>query len=121
MNKIYQKRLEGAAKKNVSAWIKAADYDTVKAKYIKGGEYILANLWISVEEALPTRSHFLDGEESDKSINVFVRYKNGAVTSAWYCYSSKVWYFAVGRKGDNSIHDEITHWMPIPELKGGAQ
>lgn len=82
-------------------------------------KWALQNQWISVEEALPPRSHFLDGKETVKSIYVFVRYKNGAFTSAWYCYSTKVWYFAVGRKGENSINGEITHWMPIPELKGG--
>lgn len=111
MNKIYQKRLEGAAKKNVSAWIKAADYDTVKAKYIKGGEYILANLWIPVEEDLPK------DEES-----VFVRNKDGKCTSAWYSPIIETWFLTMGEiAGEDVIYSKITHWMPIPELKGGAQ
>lgn len=111
MNKIYQKRLEGAAKKNVSAWIKAADYDTVKAKYIKGGEYILANLWIPVEEDLP----------KDKE-SVFVRNKDGKCTSAWYSHDTETWFLAYGEiAGDDVIYSQITHWMPIPELKGGEK
>lgn len=129
MNTILQNRIEEAAKKYCrdKNYILPDDTElslealTAIDAYIEAAKSILQNQWISVEEALPPRTYFLDGKESDKSIYVLVRYKNGAVTSAWYCYCTKVWYFAIGRKGDNSIHSEITHWMEIPSLKGGEE
>lgn len=122
MNTILQQRIEEAAHQYIqSDAVAPENMQLAFGDFINGAKWALRNQWISVEEALPARARFLDGEESDKSIYVLVRHKNEAVTSAWYCYCTKVWYFAVGRKGDNSIHAEITHWMPIPELKKGGE
>lgn len=74
-------------------------------------KFTLENLWISVDEDLPK-----DG------VDVFVRNEQGKCTSAWYSHDTETWFLACGEiAGDDVIYSQITHWMPIPELKGGEK
>ena len=80
--------------------------------------YILANQWISVEEALPPS----DDRLKSISIDVMVKNEYGKVTSAWYDYKRKEWHLSYGEiAGDDLIYSKITYWMLIPSLKGGEE
>lgn len=71
--------------------------------------YILANQWISIEEALPPEDN--NTKYTGHSIRVFVRVDfNGQISycNLVYIYEQNKW----------SMYDgHITHWMAIPELK----
>lgn len=74
----------------------------------------LSNPWISVEERFPEE----DKDEKDWSVEVYVRNEYGGTTAACYNYKRKEWHLTYGSlEGDSLIHTDITHWMPIPELK----
>lgn len=76
----------------------------------------LSNPWISVEDGLPEE----DKEEEYWSVEVYVRNEYGGTTAACYNYKRKEWHLTYGRlEGGSLIHTNITHWMPIPELKKG--
>lgn len=64
--------------------------------------------WISVEERLPDR---LPAKFANWSKEVFVAVKRGRECRAYvdkYSHIYKTWRVVFG--------DEVTHWMPIPEL-----
>lgn len=85
--------------------------------------FTLENLWISVEEALPELSE----ERCCSAVSeiVLIKCANGAITRARYIkivgeFKTSGWKCVDAGFGVGS--DEVTHWMPIPELKeGGAQ
>lgn len=126
MNTILQKRIEEAAETSITETLMSTpNYefspkatDMLECAYIKGAEDILNNQWISVEEALPPH----DDRLKTISIDVIVRNEYGKATSAWYDYANKVWHLLYGEiAGDDLIDSKITHWMPIPEMKGGEK
>lgn len=85
--------------------------ENFKVGFNGGIRFTLENLWISVDEDLPK-----DG------VDVFVRNEHGKCTSAWYSHDTETWFLAYGEiAGDDVIYSQITHWMPIPELKGGEK
>lgn len=74
--------------------------------------------WISVKKRLPALLKKKKGESEQSSKSVFVivenvNYKPYCAVAALYkpSYGGTVWTFD-GKLND----DEITHWMPIPEL-----
>lgn len=68
-------------------------------------EWMLDHMWISVEKALP--------EEEKK---VLVTHQYGCQVAAFYKDGAHS-YWGVAK--ECPIGASITHWMPIPELKGG--
>ena len=110
MNTVLQKRIGEAAN----------DFDKESSRVIfeNGANFILNNLWISVEEDLPP----YDDRLKTISIDVIVRNEYGKATSAWYDYANKVWHLLYGEiAGDDVLDSKITHWMPIPSLEGGEE
>jgi hypothetical protein len=104
MNEILQKRIEEAA----TFLFKQRGLDKESCR--QAMYYILANQWISVEEALPERL-----ENENVSDYVFVSNKNW-VDVFRYDFKNNNWLDYV-----NNTHWGITHWMPIPSLKGGEK
>lgn len=108
MNTILQKRIKEAAYEESSTY----DLTEIKesnAAYnaaIKVATFILQNQWISVEEALPTK------ESDDSSITVLVKCKRGWCGIDYYRYNYGEWL---------NNGDSVTHWMSIPDLKGGEK
>ena len=109
MNTIQQKRIEEAA----TFLFKQRGLDKESCR--QAMDYILANQWISVEEALPPYDE-----------DVFVRYISRFPTNP---SEFEVGYCTRWRTLDESIkvdskefsivgNMEITHWMSIPSLKG---
>lgn len=112
MNKILQKRIEEVVEKIVCS-VQCAYFALDKTcncyakKFcIKTAEEILQNQWISVEEALPESivQRVLVVNHHFPFDVYFGRYEYGK----WIIEgeSEDLW---------------ITHWMPIPELKGGNE
>lgn len=117
MNEILQKRIIEAARKereqcredNNEIWRGNPTYNDVEASFTKGANFALQNQWISVEEALP---------EEDIP-NCFVAYKTFDkvfYSTGIYEKDNDEWY--VDGVGFNV---EVTHYMPIPSLKGGEK
>ena len=73
--------------------------------------FILNNLWISVEEALPV----LVDKNSAQSEVVFAMTGYDNVFVAYYDYSNEHWYYNNHYDYDPQIYYEVTHWMPIPQ------
>jgi hypothetical protein len=85
--------------------------ENFKVGFNGGIRFTLENLWISVEEDLP----------KDKE-SVFVRDEDGRCTSAWYSPITETWFLTMGEiGGEDAIYTKITHWMPIPEMKGSKK
>ena len=126
MNEILQKRIEEAAIK-VSDVCEPCDYGdpfcgSCHRPYMydaakKMGEVILNNLWISVEEALPTYDKAVIGMDympelawDDQTI-IFVHRSNNPDV--------------VTDKNKFCVYPprfcKVTHWMEIPSLKGGER
>lgn len=116
MNEMLQQRIEEAAEEialsvfnatsEETEWITDACIEAVK----QGANLIIDNLWISVDEALP--------KDFEK---VFFRAvgKNDAVCFGTGYVVKEDWYTDIQRGEQYYFKFEITHWMPIPELKGG--
>ena len=106
MNTILQNRIEEAAFQESSM------YDTIQEKNaayntgMKIANFVLQNQWISVEEALPPK------EDNGSSITVLVHCQKGWCGIDYYRYKYGEWL-----NNGNSV----THWMPIPSLKGGEE
>lgn len=89
-------------------------YEDLKTCFVEAAIFALQNQWISVEEALPdkghevlvailntkTNTHFF-GFDAIVDDSLFLRDKNGFTIDVDY--------------------HKITHWMFIPQLKGGEQ
>lgn len=112
MNEILQQRIEEAA-------AAIAPFNRMSQKrdcFVKGATFALQNQWISVEDELPPY---------DK--DVFVRYEMlypKLPPDVGYCVRWRTMDETV-RKDKNQFSIlgdmEITHWMPIPSLKGGEE
>ena len=102
MNTILQKRIEEAAKKE--PWLS-------EESFVNGCEYILNNLWISVEEALPPIREKDIGNRSWSDWVLIMTHEGGAFMDC-YAFHRKEWI--------NNGND-VTHWMEIPSLKGGEK
>lgn len=98
MNAILQKRITEAAKE--------FDKESSRIIFENGANFILNNLWISVDEALPKEKYL-----------VLTRVKTpvGIVHRSDY-YINDYWYMC--RYNQEEI---VTHWMEIPSLKGGEK
>lgn len=77
--------------------------------FISGATFALQNQWISVEEALPIEDEpvfiaIKEKKEDDTKFNVAF-------------FDKEIGWFAFGF----GLCDKITHWMPIPQLKGGEK
>lgn len=118
MNTILQKRIEEAAKMyNARSYSPFDDpYELSKEFerdcycFKEGANYALSNQWISVEEALP-----------EENVFVFVRGENtlGTFFNSDYIGCNGDWYLL---SNYGTVPDrKITHWMPIPSLKGGEK
>jgi len=118
MNKILQKRIKEAACQESSMYdlYEIKESNAAYNAAIKVATFILQNQWISVEEALP---------EYDE--DVFVRFisrfpNNTDEFEVGYCTRWRTLdkYVKTDSKEFSIIGDmQITHWMPIPTLKGG--
>lgn len=127
MNTILQKRIEEAAKKNACPQCVFNDGGTCNNDddckllndFVVLMTFALQNQWISVEEALP---------ECDKCH--LAMYEDGGIIVAKY--ENETWWwqdgFVVGRNTEGDLMYSssckvpsglITHWMQIPQLKGG--
>lgn len=129
MNEILQKQNEEAAKKIIQEYVESYRYENgmeleppVKIFLEKIGNiffkqgisFALQNQWISVEEALPLEQ---DDEDEQYSTNVFARTKD-CIRYAYYDFYNKSWYSV---EGGYRFSGDVTHWMPIPSLKGGKK
>lgn len=105
MNEILQKRIEEEAQKFATT----TDDKIMSFAYLAAKQmayWLVQNQWISVEEALP--------EEDEK---VIAMSEFGDIERMKY--HNKAFYHLKG----SIIKDgeKITHWMSIPELKGGEE
>lgn len=115
---IYNKRIKEAAYEESSTY----DLTEIKesnAAYnaaIKVATFILQNQWISVEEALPT----LD-EKNDFSERYIVKTNEGAI-KVMRIFKNIAWCDIFDGRAFIPFEKKIvTHWMPIPEMKGGEE
>jgi len=110
MNTILQKRIEEAAHQYIqSDAVAPENMQLAFGDFINGAKWMLNNLWISVEEALP---------EEDIP-NCFVAYKTFDMvfySTGSYEKDNDEWY--VDGVGFNV---KVTHYMPIPSLEGGEK
>lgn len=97
MNEILQKRIEEAA----TFLFKQRGLDKESCR--QAMDYILANQWISVEEALPEYKEPIIVKKGTEY--AFASFQNGN-------------FYIVGNIGKI---DDVTHWMPIPSLEGGEK
>lgn len=107
MNEILQKRIEESAHQYIQSDAVAPENMTLAfGDFINGTKWALQNQWISVEEALPK----FEGNFSEYCI---IRTENGfyAVTMYYRTSEKEYWW--------NFEKVKVTHWMPIPTLKGG--
>lgn len=105
MNEILQQRIEEASIEYTmrtgprciagGAFADMAREINKNPAFIAGANYALQNQWISVEEALP---------EEDGLYFILIDNIHPRVCE----FENGTW----------SGYDNITHWMPIPELKG---
>lgn len=85
-------------------------YSTAKDAFIEGAKWADANQpspWISVEERLPEQEKEVIILNKRKRTCVDFLMDDGEDGYYWYISDDAIW----------SKDDEITHWMPIPELK----
>lgn len=117
MNETLQQRIEEAAKKFATTTDgKIMSFAYLAAKQM--ANFILDNQWISVDEALPEYYR-----------NVLVIFDDLHIINAFF--DGECWWWndgfviGVNSYGDaiyssqQSCEDKPTHWMPIPQLKGG--
>lgn len=117
MNEILQKRIEKVVKK--TACPQCVFYDggicnndddcKLFDDFVGLMTFILQNQWISVDEELP---------QNNKVVFYIALSEKGTK-----CYGSayvfnKEWYSDIDSAAQNYYHYKITHWMPIPSLKG---
>lgn len=75
----------------------------INQSFIAGANFLLDNLWISVYEDLPSPCQ-----------NCLVIHKDGFLEVARYDE-------IIGWCREYRIKQDVTHWMPIPKLKGGKK
>ena len=109
MNTILQKRIEEAAKE-IGKKFYFVGMNPNEAAYkaaIQMGNKILQNQWISVEESLPP--HKPIGQNQRFSLPVFLINNNDVTTAYIDSYDFE------------QPSENVTHWAPIPSLKGGEK
>lgn len=105
-----EEQIKAAAKKTTGLFSYRNGYSTAEDAFIAGAEWADANQpnpWISVEERLPDRH---PAKFVNWSKEVFVAVKRGREYRAYvdkYSHIYKTW---------GVFGDEVTHWIPIPEL-----
>lgn len=120
MNEILQKRIEEAAKKTACPQCVCYDGGTCNCHYyckllddfVSLMTFALQNQWIHVDEALP--------KDFEK---VFFRAigKNDSVCYGTGYINIDDWYTDIQHIEQDYFKFKITHWMPIPSLKGGEK
>lgn len=115
MNEILQKRIYEAAENHEQCYNVGEEHGylythkgDIKEAVIYGADFALQNQWISVEEALPE----FKGNFSDYYI---IRTEDGWCDVTMYYRTSEKEYWW------NFEKVKVTHWMPIPEIKGGEK
>lgn len=112
---IYKSRFLNAANKYMNEAVEMNSvvgdnlhYEDLKTCFVDATNYALQNLWISVEDALP-----------EKKGRYLCNYRRTMPNSDRECdcvdfglFKDGKWYIG---------NDEVTHWMQIPELKGGEE
>lgn len=106
MNEILQKRIVEAARDYSDH--NYIDEGVEVPAFIEGADFALKNQWISVEEALPEVNELVFGCVNDEGTSQ-------AVGVAYYDEYGG-WHYS-----DEEEISLITHWMPIPSLKGGER
>lgn len=105
--------MEALIKKRIEEAAQEFDKECLRIVFENGANFILNNLWISVEEALPPRDESISYTAT--SVRVLVRIDFEGIIqhrTAVYDYSLKKW----------SMYDKgVTHWMNIPRLGGGEK
>lgn len=112
MNPILQKRIEETAQKELEDTLEVTMScqcaNIAYEEFLQGAKYALTHQWISVEEALP-----------EEYIHCFVAYKamdSVLYSTGNYYEDNEEWY--VDGYGFDA---EVTHWMSVPQLKGGEK
>jgi hypothetical protein len=119
MNEILQKRIEEAAEQYSVSWRKNPDGSESKEmfpvaaerSFKAGATFALQNQWISVDEALPPIRE-KGTENRSWSDWVLIITHEGAAFVDCYAFHRREWL--------NNGND-VTHWMPIPEMKGDEE
>lgn len=110
MNTILQKRIEEAAFQESSMYNTIQEKNAAYSTGMKIATFVLQHQWISVEEALPPIGKVYNDEKwSDW---VLIRTHKGGAYLDSYIFHKHTW---------TNNRDDVTHWMPIPELKGGEE
>lgn len=114
---IYQKLIVETAESIINS--NMVDFGDLVNQYdlrkmlLEMGERVFQNKWISVNEALPPEDN--NSKYTEHSARVFVRLNyNGQISycNLVYLYDKNKW----------SMYDgHVTHWMLIPQLKGGEE
>lgn len=107
MNKILQKLITEAAQDYSDH--NYIDEGVEVPAFIEGADFALKNQWISVEEALPEiKEHFM-------SEDVLCKYSDGSMGFDYLKENifGQQWF---EHECEESV---VTHWMLIPQLKGG--
>ena len=113
MNEILQKRIEEAAEKYCQDKNYMQQLDTEPSletltemdAFIKGTEWMLKHMWISVDERLPPIRKVYENEKwSDW---VLIRTSKGGVYLDSYIFHKHTW---------TNNGDDVTNWMEIPKL-----
>lgn len=84
-------------------------YSTAKDAFIEGTKWADANqpsLWISVEDRLPELEKEVIVLDKRKQAGIDFLMDDGEGGYYWWISNDTIW----------CEDDEITHWMPIPEL-----
>lgn len=115
MNEILQQRIEEAAEEyansTTSNLLNVFETTGRFEGFNQGAKFALQNQWISVEEALPPIREKDIGNRSWSDWVLIMTYKEVALMDC-YAFHRKEWI--------NNGND-VTHWMHIPELKGGEK
>lgn len=120
MNEILQKRIEEAVESIISSnLVDLGDlvnqYD-LRRMLIEMGVKTLQNQWISVDDGLPPVENTYNDEESGIvhkwSKSVLIRTHKGGAYLDSYVFHRHTW---------TNNGEDVTHWMPIPQLEGGEK
>jgi len=108
MNEILQKRIEEGAYQYIqSDAVAPENMQLAFGDFINGAKFALQNQWIPVEEALPNFEEdvFVTSADSNHFIPFVTCRSEDSVNADELGFI-------------NYHHYRITHWMPIPKLKG---
>jgi hypothetical protein len=114
MNTILQKRIEEAAEEyansTTSNLLNVFETTGRFEGFNQGATFALQNQWISVDEELPLRNENITYAAFSEHVLVRIAFEGNIIhRTACYDYANKRW----------TMYDKyVTHWMPIPTLKG---